>query len=196
MTKNSKIASIVIALLALVNVLFLPIYQIFGGLFPENAMNFFDVAEGIIDGYSVWEYDVFWFYAVLFVPNLFVMIGALTGKSGLVRGFSIVGTVLLAGVIALCVAGAYDVSLVLDVEHGCIAFGTWLGLLLYIAGIIVPKKEQPAAPQQPTYTPSPYGDPQQTYVPQPPAQKVCPGCGSAVTDDMAFCGSCGTSLRS
>lgn len=206
MSKGSKIACIVVSVLALVNVLFLPVYEIFGGLFPDDAGNFFDIVEDIADGYEMWEYDVFWFYAALFVPNLFIFLGAVIGKRGLVRGFSIVGTIVLVGLIALCIIGSEDPEWVLHPEYGCLACGTWLGLILYIAGIILPKKAAVAAPQQPTYfpynnQPQPTYMPPQTYTPQPndvAAQpsvgKTCPACGAEISEDMLFCGSCGASL--
>lgn len=87
-----KAKKLIISILALLNVVFVPIFDVWGGLFPGDPDdNFFDAIGYAFEGeFDMW---VVIFTLTIFIPSLFMFIFSFTSKNKLFRISSIVGII-------------------------------------------------------------------------------------------------------
>lgn len=148
--KKRSIAQIIISILALINVVFVPVFDVWGGLLPSNPEDtFFDAIGYALQG----EFD-FWvtrFTLALFVPSVFMLLFAILGLKKAAKISSAAG-------IALIIAGLihfvfeYGISYLFDFDDGNLSIGLWIGLGLFIVMLFVRTKNKVILPQNFGYT--------------------------------------------
>ncbi|MBQ7714536.1 MAG: zinc-ribbon domain-containing protein [Clostridia bacterium] len=181
-TAKNRVVFSIIAILAIVNLLVVPMISYGGGVFPKNSIDYFDVADAFFEkpGDMI-SSALFNTHLILTVPCLLLFITALTGSKGAQIGASIFGILAWFGCAVHCFAEGATFSNLFDFSDGCYAIGMYVALLLFIISLIVAlasksKKSQKLgyvqyppqgyAPQN-AYAPQGYGAPQNTYPPQP-----------------------------
>lgn len=213
-------AKIIISILALLNVIFIPIFDVWGGLFPEDPdTNFFETIECALNGEL--EYWFVIFTLIYFIPSVFMFFSSFTKSNVAFKLFASLG--FIAAVLALlnCIVQQADLygslEYVFEPEGTSISIGTWIGLLLYFLAIVaVPKvKEKSSTPAnaQTAYIPVQYPVNNYQQYPQYPAynnnpqpsfnnaQSVpkmsgvyyrCQKCNALLEPGQQFCTVCGT----
>ncbi len=156
-------AKIIISILALLNVIFIPIFDVWGGLFPEHPeANFAEVMEAAAEGH--FEYWVVILTLIYFIPSVCMFFSSFTKSNVAFKTFASLGFV--AAILALlsCISQQLELfeslEYVLGPEETSISIGTWIGLFLYFLAIVAvpkPKDDKPATVAAPVvYVPVQY----------------------------------------
>lgn len=197
MNKTVQPILIILSVFALLNVMFVPIFDVWGGLFPSDVdYNFFDVLKMISKDGDAWRKWVVQFTITIFVPSLMMFIASLTGSKGFFVTVNIIGILLwIRQIIDYGLDNDFDNAF--DFEDGNVSIGVWIAIIIFVISLIIAlagrKSIVNAVPQQqlPIYQP-----PLETNQPPIPEQNkvnVCPKCGSKM-EGGAFCTNCGTRL--
>lgn len=135
-----SVAQIAISLLALLNVIFVPIFDVWGGLFPTNPeYGFFDVMEYAFKG--VFDTWVIWFTLLLFIPSVFMLVFSVLGFKKVAWISSLIGIVMMCMALIKFVFD-YEISYLFDYDDGNICIGLWIGLGLFIAMLFTSVKTE------------------------------------------------------
>lgn len=138
-TTNTK--QIIVSLLAMLNVIFSPIYDVWGGLFPGKPdSNFWDVVSGNCES-DRW---VFVLTLTIAIPSVFMFIFSLTQKRVLAKvcgWFGIAGV----GYMIINYINQFEFSGLFDFKDGNLCFGFWIGLILFVVMIFMPTKKRTQA---------------------------------------------------
>ena len=126
--RSVRVPQVVVSVLAVLNVMFVPIFDVWGGLFPSNPdNNFWDVISGNCES-NEW---VFIFTLAILIP------------SGLMLLFSILKTKVLARIAGFVrFVSEYEVSYLFDFDDGNLCIGLWIGLLLFVIMACIPTKKK------------------------------------------------------
>ena len=189
----NQILAIVLAVLSLLNVIFIPAFDVWGGLFPSSPeINFFDVLQILFTDSDALQYWAVLFVLTFLIPSVLMMIAALIGKKGFFVGSAVFGVVSWVSLIMMYVS-QYGMDELLDFDDGSVAVGTWIAILLFVLSLILIIPSRPAsAPFRPTTTSN------STISPTPGSQThmaqrgtYCPKCGRKIEGQTPFCGYCG-----
>lgn len=218
MSKSTRPVLITLSLFALLNVMFVPIFDVWGGLFPSNVDdNFFDVIKMVFKDGDTWRMWVVRFTVTIFAPSLMMFVASLTGNKGLFVTVNIIGIILwVRQIIEYGINNDFDNSF--DFDDGNVAVGTWVAIGIYVISLIVAlsgkrtvlntpyqPQSQYYQPQPQTYQPKPQDFQPQPQTNQPPLEtsqppmsgqetvRVCPKCGAQMVGG-SFCAKCGTRL--
>lgn len=182
MGQTTKKALIVISVLCLLNVFFLPIFEIFGGLFPDDTTSFVEVLEAAFEDGDAWDYRVVRFTMFIFLPSVFLLIGALSGSKGscvLASGAGIV----LWFINMIDLISDTDIELVMDFDSTPVSIGSWIAVVLFFVAFSRAKKAENI---------------NREYIIGSSSQnlefKTCPICGTVLEKDASFCGVCGSQV--
>lgn len=135
MQKISKL-QVIISILALLNVIFIPVFDVWGGLFPSSPdYNFFDVMEYLFTGEN-WTYNVFLFTMAIFIPTIIMLIFAILGLKRPAKISAIAGIICVV-VRLICFAVEYGVDYLYDFDDGNISIGFWIGFCLFIVMALI-----------------------------------------------------------
>lgn len=214
MRKETKISLIVISALALLNVMFVPIFEVWGGLTPDNiSFDFFEIMEALSNGGDCWNRRVVQLTVFIFGPSLFMFAMSLIGQRGLVIASSVAGVVFWFIQIYDYV-DRFGVDDLLDFENTSVSIGTWFALALFVIAFFTAlgakkKTEENNGNYNQSVTSNeyayetediPYQNPQQP-ISQPPfpeqsnaLNNYCPKCGATLKESASFCGVCGNKL--
>ncbi len=204
MSKSTKTTLTVLSIFALLNVLFVPIFDVWGGLFPSDVeYNFADVIEDIFEDPDAWRHWVVVLTMSIFIPTLIMFIMSLTGKKGLFITANAIG-------IGIWLKQIIDYGMeddgfedLLDFEDGCVSIGTWIAIILYLICFIVAissKRKTNYQPQYSTVSNMPtitdtYTKNDTTLPEQINSITKCPNCGVEISANTLFCGSCGQRIE-
>ena len=129
---------IIVSLLAILNVIFSPIYDVWGGLFPSNPdSRFWDVVSGQCEP-DEW---VFILTLVIAIPSVIMLFFALAGKQAPAKAFGWIGVIGL-GYMTFDFINQFDFSDLFDFDDGNLCFGFWIAALLFIIMILIPTKKK------------------------------------------------------
>ena len=211
MRKEFKIPLIVLSALALANVLFVPIFDVWGGLFPSDVdCNFAWVIEDIFEDSDAWRHWVVVLTMSVFIPTLIVFFMSFTGKKGLFITSNVIGIVLWFKQIIDYGMEDDGFEDLLDFEDGCISIGTWIAIILYLICFFVAisskKKTETKQEFMPSAIPNtpkimdggvayPPDDIRLHKKPQNYKPTNCPQCGENTSLDTVFCCKCGYKIE-
>lgn len=206
--KSRQPALIVLSVVALLNVIVVPVFDVWGGLFAKNAtkFTFFHVIESIAKDPDNWNLWVVQITLSILLPSIFMLIFSLVGTRKLFITSTIVGIVLWFRIIVQFISQK-GVSYVFDFDDCSISIGTWIAIILYIicfAIAISSKKKINAIPQaQPSHSTVPnipiikdaYIETDNILPIQNHIVTKCPNCGEKISSNNLFCGSCGQKVE-
>ena len=140
---KKSVAQIVISVLALLNVLFVPIYDVWGGLFPKHPeKNFLDAIDYLFKGeFDLWLVQ---FTFVLFIPTVFMLIFSLLGKKRAAKISAGIGIALIVweSINFFSPGNGNELTDVFDFDESNISIGFWIGIALFIAMIVIKTDSQ------------------------------------------------------
>lgn len=191
---------IILSVIALLNVLFVPIYDVWGGLFPSNPdNNFFDVLEYVFEGeFSYW---IVLFTIWIFIPVIAMLITSFTdGVIGFKLSSGFGAVVLIVNMLRYVDQNGMDE--LFDFDDGSVAIGTWIALVVFILSLIIVKKAKKGqfAPNKQIISEiNRTNSPAQEETSQDNQfvknKKFCPNCGTELDANAVFCGKCGFKLN-
>lgn len=204
MSKSARTALIILSAFALLNVMFVPIFDVWGGLFPSDVeYKFFDVLKMIFKDGDAWGMWVVRFTISFFVPSLLMFVASLSGKKGFFVTVNIIGILLwIRQIIEYVIDNGLEDD-PFDFKDGNISIGTWVAIIIFVISLIIalsgkkaPNTIYQSQPQYYQAQPQTYQQPLETS--QPPMTEqdkvnVCPKCGAKM-EGGAFCTNCGTKL--
>jgi len=95
MRKEIQPVLIIFSILALLNVMFVPIFDVWGGLIPSDVdTTFFEVIEAVFEDEDCWRHWVVIFTMSIFIPSLFMFIAALCGSRGFFITSNVIGIII------------------------------------------------------------------------------------------------------
>ena len=178
---KNRIVFTVIALLAIVNLFFVPMISLFGGIIPDNSIKYFKVMDGFFSEPEAITYTIYNVPIILSVACLILLVTALTGnKTAHIIG-SLIAIVLWFVPVVHCFIEGAGFEDLFSFKRGVFGIGMYVELLLFIVSLIVALASKSKASQraygpqgyayQPPYQPyqPPYQQPQQGGY-QPPYQ--------------------------
>ena len=139
MKKKEKIIMLFFSAVALLNVMFVPIFDVWGGLFPNDVKrDFFDVIDIIVeDGQEGWQLWVVQLTMIIFIPSICMFVMAFVGSK---KGFIIaccVGVIVWTMKIYEYMQKNDGIEELLDFEDGNISIGTWMAFLIYGSALVI-----------------------------------------------------------
>ena len=195
MNKETKKWLIIISVFALLNVMFMPIFDAFGGFLPDDArVNFFDVIDMIREDSDAWDLWVVQFTMCIFIPSVLMLIMALVeSKQGFMLSCA-AGMLWCTGEIIAYIdqyAEIYeDFGDIFELIGDHICIGTWIGFAIFAVSLSIPNYIQESVVEEIILCErNASEDTTQTY-----EERVCPNCGASVPREFEFCGKCGNAL--
>lgn len=136
--RSARIPQIVVSVLAVLNVMFVPIFDVWGGLFPSNPDSiFWDVISGNCES-NEW---VFIFTLTILIPSGLMLLFSILKAKVLARIAGFGGVICLIALLVRFVS-EYEFSYLFDFDDGNLCIGLWIGLLLFIAMACIPTKKK------------------------------------------------------
>ena len=81
--ENHGISLVILSIMSLLNVIFLPVFDVWGGLFPSEYDNCFEVLRKIITDFDEYGDDrVVLMTLTLLIPSVFMLVFSLLQKRG------------------------------------------------------------------------------------------------------------------
>ncbi len=191
---------IFISALSLLNVMFVPIFDVWGGLFPSGPDdNFLDVIEMIFTDSNAWHYWVVLLTMSIFIPSIAMFITSFCTRIGFLIS-SIIGIISVTSVV-VWFSSEYTSwsieSLLFDLDDGCVCIGTWIALLIFIiAGLVslFPDKKKNVESEKHFHNPyenSMNSIDENSVYSSAERYKFCSNCGQKNNIDSAYCNYCG-----
>ena len=199
-----RVKYLIPSILALLNVLFIPTFDVWGGLFPSHPEdNFFDIIGTIFTDSDAFQHWGVIIVLSIVIPTIAMLIGAILDNKPVFMISSIAG-ILLWFKFIISYIRQYELSELFDFDDGSIAIGTWIAIILFVVSFIVAitSSNKQQEQKQPMYQ----NIPQSVRTPYKP-QKVqtdnslnqvkitygsfCPKCGAKQEKPSKFCGKCG-----
>lgn len=202
-----KKAAVVLSVLSLLNVLFVPIFDVWGGLFPNSPeYSFFDVVEMIFEDSYAWHYWPVILTVSVFVPISLMLVASITGNRTFILIASGSGIILwLRNMFSYMrqIGDLEDIFMDLfDFDDGNICIGWYIAIALFVAVFLVALTNQ-----NPKSVKAPSIDNSQKSIYIPESKKIetdnsinqiaiergrfCPNCGKEINKASQFCGNCG-----
>lgn len=214
MKRENRIILIIISALSLMNVIFVPVFDVWGGLLPRHVdSNFFDVVDMIFNYKDSWSYWVVLITVSIFIPCIFMLVMSLLGKKKLYVVFNIAGIVLWIGLIIGFGIEDDGFDEIFDFDDGSISIGVWIAIILFVVSLFVAllggeKANVNSYDRVDVRTnnslyngflvvPNQQNNNQVTIVePFPTAtSKYCAQCGKELEKESLFCGFCGSRIN-
>ncbi len=200
MSGNRRAITVILSISALLNVIFVPIFDVWGGLFPSNPdRNFFDVIKIVFTDYDDWSLWVVHITMSILIPVIFMLTASLVNNKKLFLFSSLLGLI-LEGKQLIEYAIENELYEMLDYDDGNISIGTWIAFGLFICSFLFAiydvkntKSSSVNVVQASTndYNPSIVNTASNRL-----EQKCnyCPNCGKEIVNQCVFCGNCGYKL--
>ena len=143
---SARITTMFISILALLNVIFVPLFVTLGGLYPRTiTIGFTEAFQLLYDDFGNWQLWEVQFIVLLFIPAAFMLLTTLLGSKGLFILSSLFGVAMWIIEIVIYSSSDFPTNDIMDFKNGSIAIGVWIALILFIfgflAGLVAKKKE-------------------------------------------------------
>lgn len=191
MNKTTRIVLIILSVVVLLNIMFVPIFDVWGGLFPSDVdRDFFDVLECFFENDDAWSLWVVQLTISFSMSAVLMLIMSLVGRKGLFIAANIIAIVVWFKQIIVDYVGEDGFNALLDFEDGNISIGTWTTIMLFVASFIIvlsSKKKEDGCPNIII----------SRNVERNISENVisCSACGAFVTEGCTYCNHCGAKVK-
>ena len=147
MKKTISKQQVVVSILALLNVMFVPLFDVWGGLFPSHPdETFWDVVTGGCEP----EQWIFVFTLAALVPSVLMLLFSLLKAKVLARLAGAAGLIWMIADLIFYV-NQYEIDYLFDFEDGSLCIGLWIAVLLFLIMTVMPagKSRSSVTPQEP-----------------------------------------------
>lgn len=187
-----RVKYIILSVLSLLNIVFIPSFDIWSGLFPSDYENtFFDAVEDIFTDSDAIHYWSVIIVLSVFIPSILMLVSAVFNKKVLFTLSSALG-ILLWLRIAVSYIKQYDIEELFDFGGGSLSIGFWLAIILFIAAFIIGVTSKKVSPVPPINNRN-FAVETNNSINQVVIEKgsFCPNCGNKIDKQSVFCGNCG-----
>ena len=183
---------LVLSVISLLNIMLIPTFDVWGGIFPGKIdYDFFYAIEAFFTDRDSWSEWVVIFSMSIFIPSILMLLISLFDSKA---GFTI--TSLLGLTSELYVLALYisqnEMYEVLPSDDCSIAIGTWTALLIFIISLFVGiksrKKSSSKDINQSNVSVVTNNSVNQVVIER---GSFCPNCGKKIDRQSPFCGNCG-----
>lgn len=190
MNKNTRMVLIILSIVAVLNVMFIPIFDVWGGLFPSDVdRDFFDVMECYLENDNAWNLWVVQLTISFFASSILMLITSLIGNKKLSIVANIIAIFVWFKLIIIDYVEEEGTEALLDSEDGSISIGTWITIILFIASfIVVLKSKKKDETCQNIVTPRVEQNITENAI-------SCSSCGAFITEGYTYCNYCGTKIK-
>ncbi len=200
MSENRRPITIIFSVSALLNVVFVPIFDVWGGLFPGDLdYNFFDVIDIVFTDYDDWNLWVVHLTMSILIPVIFMLVTSVVNNKKFFLFSSLLG-VILEGKQLIEYAIENELYEMFDYDDGNISIGTWIALGLFVCSFLFAiydvKNTKNSSVNVVQASTNDYNQIIVNTVSNQPEQKCnyCPNCGKEIVEKCVFCGNCGYKL--
>lgn len=189
--KNIKLT--IVSIFSILNILFLPIFDVWGGFFPSDPEgNFLYAVESFFTDSDSWDEWIVILTLSLFVATLLILVSSLIGN----KTFSIISS--LIGIIVWIIDFSTYVSqsetydwIPSDDCNICIGF--WIAIILFVVSFVLSVKQKASISNKPLYSTNEISVETDNSVNKVVIEKgsFCPNCGNKIDKQSMFCGNCG-----
>lgn len=153
MSKSMKPINIMLSVFALLNVMLVPIFNVWGGLIPEDVdENFLDVLNLFFEGTDNWRLWIVQLTMAIFIPSFFMFVMALVGNRPLFILADLIGILLWCVLIYDYINQNEGVEELIDFEDGSISIGTWIAIIIFVVSFfagLASRKRKELSPNKP-----------------------------------------------
>ncbi|MBQ5968753.1 MAG: zinc ribbon domain-containing protein [Clostridia bacterium] len=127
-------AQLIISLLAVLNVIFLPLFSAGSGVFPsEMRSTFLEVVTG---KYEIYDWPVA-LTALIFLPSMLMTVLSILKAQITTKLTGLVGLILMVGAL-LKYVDEFSLDALFSLENGNLSIGLWIAFLLFIVMLFIP----------------------------------------------------------
>ena len=190
MNKNTRMVLIILSIVAVLNVMFIPIFDVWGGLFPSDVdRDFFDVMECYLENDNAWNLWVVQLTISFFASSILMLITSLIGNKKLSIVANIIAIFVWFKLIVIDYVEEEGTEALLDSEDGSISIGTWITIILFIASfVVVLKSKKKDETCQNIITPRVEQNITENTI-------SCSSCGAIINEGCIYCNRCGTKVK-
>lgn len=189
--KNIKL--IMVSVLSILNILFLPIFDVWGGFFPSNPDgNFLYVVESFFTDSDSWDEWIVILTLSLFVAAVLILVSSLIGK----KTFSIIATIIGIAVWIIDFSTYVSQNETYDwiPSDDCnICVGFWIAIILFVVSFVLAVNQKTSISNKAIQKMNNLSVETDNSVNQVVIDKgtFCPNCGNKIDKQSVFCGNCG-----
>lgn len=202
MNKRIRPVLVITPVFALLNVMIMPIFETWSGLFPEDReFMFLEVMEAFFKGYyyyrswTAWDMWVVQLTVFIFFPSLIMLFSALF-KNRILFIISSLSGIILEGKVLVDYAIQNGLDELFDFDDGNISIGTWIALSVFVFAFIVTfcneTVKYPIATNENSDLVNIATENDRTH--NVKVENYCPNCGNKINNQNSFCGNCGLKL--
>lgn len=198
MTKRRQ-TYIVFSVLAIVNILFMPVFEVWGGLFPsDRELYFLDVITIFFEGYywyspsESWNMWIVQLTTFILLPSIAMLVGAIINNRK-VFGASALAGVILEGRILINYIIQEGIESLLDIEDCSISIGSWIAILLFSLAFICSLSDSDCTVSVSEECNVNLIETKEEN--NESSLKFCSQCGDSISDDYVFCIKCGMKIN-
>ena len=187
-----RVKYIVLSVLSLLNIVLIPSFDTWSGLFPSDYENTFlgAVEDVLTDSDAIHYWSVIIVLSV-FIPSLLMLVSAVLDKKVLYSLSSVLGIILWFRT-AISYTKQYGIADLFDLDDGSLCIGFWFALILFviafIIGIISKKDNSRIQPIHNKFAVETNNSINQVVIEK---GSFCPNCGNKMDKQSVFCGNCG-----
>ena len=187
-----RVKYIVLSVLSLLNIVLIPSFDTWSGLFPSDYENtFLGAVEDVLTDSDAIHYCSVIIVLSVFIPSLLMLVSAVLDKKVLYSLSSVLGIILWFRT-AISYTKQYGIADLFDFDDGSLCIGFWFALILFviafIIGIISKKDNSRIQPIHNKFAVETNNSINQVVIEK---GSFCPNCGNKMDKQSVFCGNCG-----
>lgn len=137
MCKKSQLVLIMLSVIALLNVIFVPIFDVWGGIFPSEVDDdFFEIVDKVFNDSSAFRHWSVNITVSIFISCVLMLISSIIGN----KSFSILTAFSgIAGSLYTVLGYGEEKGFekVIDFDDGNISIGSWIAIILFILSFFI-----------------------------------------------------------
>ena len=188
-----RLKYIILSVLSLLNIILIPSFDTWSGLFPSDYENtFLGAVEDIFTDSDVIHHWSVIIVLSVFIPSVLMLVSAVLNKKVLYSLSSTLGIILWFRT-AISYTKQYGIADFFDFDDGSLSIVFWLALILFIVAFIIGVTSKKEHPEVQPINNRKFVVETNNSINQVVIEKgiFCPNCGNKIDKQSVFCGNCG-----